>query len=68
MKLISFQNAPESYNKWEFVLEYKGEQKIIILKEKADWPMISGEPVEKVEKWLFERQKSLCWLAFGIFS
>lgn len=66
MKLLSFQNEAGSYIRWEFVLEYKGEQKTIILKEKADWPMIFGESVEKVEKWLFERQNSLCWLAFGI--
>lgn len=70
MKLISFK-CDESYPfppKWEFTVEYKGEQQTFILKEKHDWPMIYGESLEKVEKWLMGRYKSLCFLSFGILA
>ena len=70
MKLISFKAGENWANdqKMEFTVEHKGEQKTFILKEKADWPIIHGEPVEKVEPWLMKRYGSLCFLAFGILA
>lgn len=65
MKLISFK--PDGI-KWEFTVEYKGEQKSFLLKEKYDWPCLLGSELALVEKWLLNRYGSLAWLCFGILK
>jgi hypothetical protein len=69
MKLLSFK--PLYINekcKYSFTLEFQGEQREMILKEKHDWPMIFGQDMKLVEKWLFKRYGSLCYLTFGILT
>jgi len=65
MRLLSFR--PVNL-KWEFVIEFRGEQKTILLKEKHHWPMIIGAEITLVEKWLLKEYGSLCYLAFGILA
>ncbi len=70
MKLISFKQGEnwEQDAKWEFEIELKGEKRIIILKEKYDWPVIMPDsPIAAVEKFLLNRYKDCCYLAYGEF-
>jgi hypothetical protein len=54
MKLLSFK--PMTNGKWQFdVVNVAGETHKLVFREKADWPVILGMELAKVEKWFFER-------------
>ena len=50
----------------DFLFERKDKKQIIItLCEKSNWPLIWGQSVDKVEKWIFETYFELFWF-FGL--
>ena len=58
-------NVAEGRNDLLDVESRDGTRKTIILREKADWPLIYNAPIAGVQNWLFERYGMLCNLAFG---
>lgn len=61
-KLVSFE---PNGSKWEFLIEFKHARQSIYLKEKSDWPILTGQDINLVQKWLFKNYFDLVKLAFG---
>lgn len=54
LKLLSFSPNSQNWEKVDFLISREGKPDFtIVLKEKANWPLIWGQPLEKVEKWFF---------------
>ncbi len=65
MKLLSFQPNSEKIECVDFLFERADKKQIVItLREKMDWPLIWGQSVEKVEKWILENYFELFYF-FG---
>ena len=67
MKLLN--HKPIQNEKWSFTIQINNKKICeIILKEEYNWPILIGQPINKVEKWLLKEYGfALNFLLKGIF-
>lgn len=65
IKLVAVDVNDEDFEKMDFSFERADKSVLVItLREKADWPIILGQPLENVEKWFLREYGDLmCLLA-----
>ena len=65
IQLIDCRVNRENCYKIDFTFTQKGKPDLVVsLKEKSDWPMVLGQPLDLVEKWFIKNYGDLLWL-FG---
>lgn len=70
-KLVKFESQKARPEKVEFTFRNNlNEERIMVFREKSDWPFIWGMPLEKVEQWICDKYlNDINFATFGaVFS